>query len=236
VIFHLVFRPKVCEYAKVAFARQSFEAVLRCAANQAGKESHSMKNQRRSFLLEVPEQPLSAAQAFLRHARFRLREDYPVKITAALTELTDEQIWWRPNEASNSAGNLILHLAGNIRQWMIAGVGGKTDIRNRAGEFAERSQISKEELLVLLTATLNEVDEVLAKLERDVTAAHSDVPLQNECVPQGFTQTVFDAVFHVVEHFSYHTGQIVFLAKWHAAERIRLYDDRQLNLTGEFGA
>jgi uncharacterized damage-inducible protein DinB len=192
-----------------------------------------MKNQRRSFLLEVPEQPLSAAQAFLRHARFRLREDYLVKITAALGELTDEQIWWRPNEGSNSTGNLILHMAGNIRQWMLAGVGGETDIRNRASEFAERRQITRDELLELLKATLNEVDTELAKLEGEVIAVQSDSPLQRECVPQGFAQTVLDAVFHVVEHFSYHTGQIVFLAKWHAAERIRLYDDRQLNLTGE---
>lgn len=189
--------------------------------------------QRRAYLLEPPEQPLPGALAFLRHARFRLREDYLVKITAALEELTTEQLWWRPNEVSNSAGNLILHLAGNIRQWMIAGVGGTSDIRDRASEFTERRHIRKDELIELLQATLNEVDAVLAKLESEVSASQSDAPLQRECVPQGFAQTVFDAVFHVVEHFSYHTGQIVFLAKWHAADRIRLYDDRQLNLTRE---
>lgn len=191
------------------------------------------KDNRRSFLLEPPSQPLPAALAFLREARFRLREDYLVKLTAALNEMTNEQLWWRPNEASNSAGNLILHLAGNIRQWMIAGVGGNTDVRDRASEFAERRQLEKSELMELLKSTLDEVDAVLATLERDVSVAHSDVPLQRECVPQGYAQTVLDAVFHVVEHFSYHTGQIVFLAKWHAADRIRLYDDRQLNLTRE---
>lgn len=192
-----------------------------------------MKNQRSSFLLEPPEQMLSAAPAFLRHARFRLREDYLIKITAAFSELTDEQVWWRPNEASNSAGNLILHLAGNVRQWIIAGVGGEPNIRDRASEFAERRQPGKGELLEMLTATLNEVDMVLARLENEVDAAQSDAPLQRECIPQGFAQTVLDAVFHVVEHFSYHTGQIVFLAKWHVPERVRLYDDRQLNLTSE---
>jgi len=97
-----------------------------------------MKNQRRSFLLEPPEQVLSAALAFLRHTRFRLREDYLVKIAAALSELTDEQVWWRPNDASNSAGNLILHLSGNVHQWIIAGVGGQPNLRDRASEFAER--------------------------------------------------------------------------------------------------
>jgi len=185
---------------------------------------------KRSFLLEPPPSPLPAAQAFLRQARFRLREDYAVKIAAALGELTDEQIWWRPNEASNSIGNLILHLCGNAGQWIIAGVGGATDTRQRAAEFAERDQISKTELNALLTQTLHEVDEVLAKLENDLAAAQSDAPLQRECVPQGYAQTVLDTVFHVVEHFSYHTGQIVQLAKWQSANRIRLYDDRRLNL------
>lgn len=192
-----------------------------------------MKNQRRSFLLEPPEQVLSAALAFLRHTRFRLREDYLVKIAAALSELTDEQVWWRPNEASNSAGNLILHLSGNVRQWIIAGVGGQPNLRDRASEFAERRQIGRDALLELLTATLDEVDAALAKLEDDVVAAQSDAPLQRECMPQGFAQTVLDAVFHVVEHFSYHTGQIVFIAKWKAADQVRLYDDQQLNLARE---
>ena len=192
-----------------------------------------MKNQRRSFLLEPPEQVLSAALAFLRHTRFRLREDYLVKIAAALSELTDEQVWWRPNDASNSAGNLILHLSGNVRQWIIAGVGGQPNLRDRASEFAERRQIGRDALLELLTATLDEVDAALAKLEDDVVAAQSDAPLQRECMPQGFAQTVLDAVFHVVEHFSYHTGQIVFIAKWKAADQVRLYDDQQLNLARE---
>ncbi|HEX9002502.1 MAG TPA: DUF1572 family protein [Blastocatellia bacterium] len=192
-----------------------------------------MKNQRRSFLLEPPEQVLSAALAFLRHTRFRLREDYLVKIAAALSELTDEQVWWRPNDASNSAGNLILHLSGNVHQWIIAGVGGQPNLRDRASEFAERRQIGRDALLELLTATLDEVDAALAKLEDDVVAAQSDAPLQRECMPQGFAQTVLDAIFHVVEHFSYHTGQIVFIAKWKAADQVRLYDDQQLNLARE---
>ena len=188
---------------------------------------------KRSFLLEPPVAPLLAGLAFLRQVRFRLREDYFIKISVALAELPElnaEQVWWRPNEASNSIGNLILHLAGNARQWIIAGVGGATDMRQRASEFAEREGIGKDELLALLTETLEQVDAMLAGLEDELTAAQSDAPLQRECVPQGYAQTVQDAVFHVVEHFSYHTGQIILLAKWHAAERIRLYDDRQLNL------
>ncbi len=188
-----------------------------------------MKQARRSFLLEFPEAPLITAQAFLRHARFRLSEDYAVKISGALAELADEQIWWRPNEASNSIGNLILHLCGNIRQWMIAGVGGATDRRERDSEFVEDRQLGKDELLALMRTTLAEVDVVLATLESE-TVADADAPLQRRIVPQGFAQTVFDAVFHGVEHFSYHTGQIVFIAKLLAAQRIRFYDDRQLDV------
>jgi uncharacterized damage-inducible protein DinB len=188
-----------------------------------------MKNTRRTFLLEPPDQPLPAALLFLRHARFRLIEDYLVKINAAIAELDDQQIWWRPNESSNSIGNLILHLSGNVRQWIIAGVGGQADIRNRASEFAERDKIGKDALLNLLKTTLGEADAVLAKVEGDC-AAQSDAPLQRVVAPQAFDQTVLDAVFHVVEHFSGHTGQIVFIAKWLLEDRLRFYDDRQLNL------
>lgn len=190
-----------------------------------------MKQARRAFLLEIPEAPMTTAQAFLRHARFRLSEDYAVKISGALAELTDEQIWWRPNDASNSIGNLILHLCGNIRQWMIAGVSGATDQRDRDREFTERRPLGKDKLLALMHATLSEVDAVLAELEAE-TISNADAPLQRRVVPQGFAQTVLDSVFHVVEHFSYHTGQIVFIGKLLVAQRIRFYDDRQLDVRG----
>jgi uncharacterized damage-inducible protein DinB len=183
-----------------------------------------------SFLIDPPPAPLPAARAFLRHARYRLREDYAVKIAAAMAELTDEQIWWRPNDASNSIGNLILHVCGNARQWIVAGVGGAQDGRDRAKEFAARDPLDRAALLHRLDDTLRDVDATLADLEERLAATQSDAPLQRACVPQGFEQTVLDAVFHVVEHFSYHTGQIVMLAKWHVGERVRLYDDRRLNL------
>jgi uncharacterized damage-inducible protein DinB len=183
-----------------------------------------------SFLLDPPAEPQSSAAAFVRHARYRLRDDYLVKISSAIAELTDDQIWWRPNAASNSIGNLILHLAGNARQWIVAGVGGAPDTRDRASEFARRDGIDRRTLMTLLEETLRLVDRALADLEARVAADQSDAALQRICRPQGFTQTVFDAVFHVVEHFSYHTGQIVMLAKWHVGERIRLYDDGRLNV------
>ncbi len=192
-------------------------------------EEFSMKDARRSFLLTPPAQPLPAGQAFLRQARFRLQEDYRVKLTEALNSLSETQLWWRPNEVSNSVGNLVLHLAGNIRQWIIAGVGGQSDVRDRASEFIVGAQQNKAELLALLHATLAEVDAELSRLETVLQAAGNDAPLQRICLPQGYEQTVLDAVFHVVEHFSYHTGQIILLAKWLSNDGLRFYDEQQLN-------
>jgi len=167
---------------------------------------------------------------FLRHARFRLLEDYFVKIAAAIEVLDDEQVWRRPNESSNSVGNLLLHLSGNVRQWIISGVGGAEDLRDRASEFAARGSAPKTELIELAHATLGEADAVLAGIEGEYVAANSDAPLQRMCRPQDYEVTVFDAIFHVVEHFSYHTGQIVFAAKWLAEGQVGFYDDRRLNL------
>jgi uncharacterized damage-inducible protein DinB len=188
-----------------------------------------MKNPQSSFLLEPPEQPMSAAMALLRQARFSLRESYLVKIGGALEVLSDEQIWWRPNESSNSIGNLTLHLAGNLRQWVIAGVGGAQDVRDRQREFTERKQTSKGELLDMLRTTLAEVELVIANVEKEIAMVKSDLPLQRECLPQGFRQTVFDVIFHVVEHFSYHTGQIIYIAKLLESGQVRFYDDRMLS-------
>src|SRR6478735_6754111 len=98
---------------------------------------------RSSFLLEPPPSPLPAGRAFLRQARFRLHDDYMVKITRAIAEVTDEQIWWRPNRDSNSIGNLILHLCGNARQWIVAGVGRGADTRERAREFDTQEGIER---------------------------------------------------------------------------------------------
>jgi len=189
-----------------------------------------MKNLRSNFLLEPPEQPLPAALAFIRQARFCLQESYLIKIESALAVLGDEQIWWRPNELSNSIGNLLLHLAGNLRQWLIAGVGGAVYVRDREREFTEREQKSKSELLALLKTTLDEVDAVMADIEKEITLARSDESLQRVCLPQGFRQTVIDVIFHVVEHFSYHTGQIIYIAKSLESGQVRFYDDRQLNI------
>jgi uncharacterized damage-inducible protein DinB len=181
------------------------------------------------YSLTPPEPPLPVALAFLRHARFRLQADYLAKIAQALEPLTDDQIWWRPNAASNSLGNLLLHLAGNVRQWLIAGVGGVPDRRTRAAEFAAAGTLGKQVLLAQLTDTVAEADAVLAKLAEQLALVPTEATLQRVIVPQGFPQTLLDAVFHVVEHFSYHTGQIVFMAKQISGVKMQFYNEQVLN-------
>ena len=145
------------------------------------------------------------ARTFLSESRRYLREEYPACIDRAVSALTDEQLWWRPNEASNSIGNLILHLAGNVRQWIVAGVGRQPNERNRQQEFDERRTIPKHELRARLTDVLAEADAVLAHLQEAELCEARHI--------QGFETTVMKAIYHVVEHFSMHTGQIQWIAK-----------------------
>src|SRR5262252_11091794 len=151
-----------------------------------------MKDKRKAFLLDPPAASLPASLMFLRHSRFRLLEDYFVKIASAVDALDDEQVWRRPNESSNGVGNLLLHMSGNVRQWIISGVGGGEDTRDRAGEFAARGSVSKTELMELVKATLDEADAVLARIEGERVATNSDAPLQRVCMAQAYEVTVFD--------------------------------------------
>lgn len=155
-------------------------------------------------------------RAFIAKARSLLMTDYLPKIERCMERLSDEEVWWRRGEESNSIGNLVLHLSGNARQWIVSGIGGATDTRARQSEFDERSMISGAELLSHLRQTLQEVDAVLAALP-------SNAILERRMF-QGTEETVLDAVFHVVEHFSMHTGQIILLTKMLTGSDLRFYD------------
>lgn len=160
--------------------------------------------------------PAEIPQLFLTEARFHLRQQYLPWLRACLEKLSEEEIWRRPNEKSNSIGNLLLHLCGNVRQWIIHGVGGAPDARNRPAEFSERGPIPKAELLAQLEATLAEVDLVLQQVKAE--------DLVQPRIIQGFDQTVLSAIFHVVEHFSYHTGQIIYLTKMQTGEDLKFWN------------
>src|SRR5437762_14358877 len=103
------------------------------------------------------------AEAYIASARQNLREAHE-KIIHCLAQLDDEQVNWRPFEQQNSIANVIIHLCGNVRQWLISGIGGTPDVRNRAAEFADRGLHTRAELLEKLDATLSEVDETLARV------------------------------------------------------------------------
>ena len=156
------------------------------------------------------------SQAFIARASEFLLGDYLPKIERCLEKLTDEQIWWRPNEESNSIGNLILHLCGNARQWIICGVGGQPDNRNRDAEFAQRDTIPRDELLVLLRSTLSEIETVLRTLDPSILLERRSI--------QGHDVDLLEAIFHVTEHFSMHTGQIIMLTKMLTSSDLRFYD------------
>jgi uncharacterized damage-inducible protein DinB len=164
------------------------------------------------------------ATVFTDTSRRLLTADYLPKIEACLHRLSNEDVWWRPNEASNSIGNLILHLCGNVKMWIVGGVGGRSFERNRQQEFDERRPISKEELLSKLRGVLNEADEVIEALDEKMLLSRREI--------QSYEVTVLEAVYHVVEHFAMHTGQIILLSKARLAEDLRLWEqpDRRTSL------
>ena len=158
----------------------------------------------------------NTSTAFITSARAFLRDEYLPKIERCLERLSDEQIWWRPNEDSNSIGNLLLHLSGNARQWIVCGLGGHPDQRERQTEFDERRTISRADLISRLKTTLREVDETLAQFDESRLLETFSI--------QGTTVTALDAIFHVTEHFSMHTGQIILLTKMLSARDLGFYD------------
>jgi uncharacterized damage-inducible protein DinB len=159
---------------------------------------------------------LATSRAFIAHASNFLVSDYLPKIERCLEKLTDEQIWWRANEESNSIGNLILHLCGNVRQWIICGVGAQPDHRDRDSEFAQREIISRSELLTLLRSTLSEAQTTLRDLDPSILLEHRKI--------QGNDVELLEAIFHVTEHFSMHTGQIIMLTKMFTSSDLRFYE------------
>lgn len=149
-------------------------------------------------------------RACLDEARRQLRAATE-KIEHCANQLSDEQIWWRPTEPQNSIANLILHLCGNVRQWIVAGVGGEPDTRQRAEEFAERGPIPKSELLSRLSEARQAADRALAEF--------SSEKLLDPRRIQGFETNGLSAIFDSVSHFKGHTQEIICLTRMQLGER-----------------
>ena len=127
------------------------------------------------------------------------------RIEKCVVQLTPKQIWWRGQASSNAIGNLLLHLSGNVRQWIIAGVGGAPDTRKRDAEFAEREPLAPLELVERLKATVREADDVLSRLKSEDLLGRRQIQL--------WDVTVLEAIHHVTHHFALHAGQILYATK-----------------------
>ena len=149
--------------------------------------------------------PILMQETLLREVRRRLFDEGVPRLKKCLDQLTDEEIWQRPNANSNSMGNLVLHLTGNVRQWIIAGLDEQEDTRQRQAEFDEKGPIDRQQMLADLDAVMEEAEEVLNRLTPEKLLQQFDV--------QGFQETGIGILLHVVEHFSYHVGQMTYYVK-----------------------
>jgi hypothetical protein len=145
------------------------------------------------------------ATLFLDFSRKKLLEQYWPRLRGCVESLTDEQVWWRPNPACNSIGNLVLHLNGNMRQWLVASFNRQLDQRDRPAEFDAQDGVPAAALLERLGATVEDATAVLARLTEADLLAHYDI--------QGYHVTGLYAVYQVVEHFGLHYGQILYIVK-----------------------
>ena len=156
------------------------------------------------------------ASEFIEASRVFLRDDYMKKLLHCIEQMSEDDLWWRPNEVSNSAGNLILHLCGNLRQWIVSSIGGVEFHRDRDGEFAARGPIPKDQLIASLKQVTHDVDGVFARI--------SDNRLLMRLKIQKYEATTLQAVYHVIEHFSYHLGQILYIYKLRTGNDPRFYN------------
>jgi uncharacterized damage-inducible protein DinB len=143
------------------------------------------------------------------------------KIIKCLDQLSEEQIWMRPNKASNSIGNILLHLCGNIRQYVISGLGDQPDIRERDKEFSTQEGYTKQELLIKLSDTVNQAITIIRNAD--------EVKLMKIYSVQGFSYSGVGIIVHITEHYSHHTGQIIFWTKQLTGNDMGFYSHTDLN-------
>jgi uncharacterized damage-inducible protein DinB len=166
----------------------------------------------------------SIASEFISQAVFRMQENTP-RIEKCLQLLSEEDVWKKPNEAGNSIGNLILHLCGNITQYIISSLGNKEDNRVRDEEFSVKGGYTKEQLFKKLTATVAEAVGIIQSLDENELMHIRSV--------QGFQLSAIGSILHVAEHYSYHTGQIALITKLITNKDLGFYAGYDLNKKNE---
>ena len=137
--------------------------------------------------------------------RARITAVFPAQVRAALASLTDEQLWWRPNEKSNTIGNLVVHLTGSLNHYLNRNLGGLDYTRDRAAEFAERRMLPKSEVLARFDEMVANAERTFARLTPESLGEPSPEPDMHSIV--------FEDVINVAMHLATHTGQIVWIAK-----------------------
>lgn len=157
---------------------------------------------------------------FIRESVKRLRENTP-KIGKCLDEMSDADVWQRPNPSCNSVGTIIVHLCGNITQYIISSLGGTEDRRERDKEFATRGGLTKTELFNKLNATVEQAVGIIENIQPGDMLTKKSV--------QGFDLSAIGIVIHVVEHYSYHTGQIIYWTKMLKDKDLEFYKNIDLN-------
>ena len=167
-------------------------------------------------------------RALIEEAKRRLfGESFP-RLRACLDRLPDEALWRQPNDRTPSAGQLVVHLCGNARQWIVSGLGGAPDVRDRAAEFSESARRSRSELLELVERTRSDVAAALDRLD--------PADLLRPRPVQVFTESGLSILVHVVEHVSYHVGQITYVVKSTQDVDLGYYAGRDLNRRASEGA
>lgn len=151
----------------------------------------------------------------------RVFDESYVRIYKCLSLLTEKQLWDSPHANIPSVGSLILHLSGNVRQWILSGLGGEVDNRNRDEEFKKHHNIRKADFIFLLENLKIQLKTCFNEMNDDILVKELEI--------QGFSVSGFSAIIHVVEHFSYHTGQITTLTKIYTNKETGFYSDLNLN-------
>lgn len=161
--------------------------------------------------------------AFAAESARYLREVYPPRLERALATLPPGDLWWSPHPECLSVGTILRHLEGNVRQWVLSGLAGAPDRRDRAGEFGSAERPDAASLMAALRATLEAAAVHVEAMDAAALARAHTI--------QGFPTTGQDAVYHVVEHLSWHVGQAVWIAKARAGagHGLAFFDDAAVN-------
>ena len=152
-------------------------------------------------------------KAYVEWSRSRLMNQYWPRIQKCMDQLSEDDLWWREHESNNSVANLVIHLTGNLEQFVLSAIGGAPDTRNRVQEFAERKRSSKSELSRRLSDALEKSDRTLADFDPGRLLAPAKI--------QDRERPCFEIIAIVVEHFALHVGQIIYITKLRTGKELK---------------